>query len=393
MKPIFICVLLVFMVACGGGADPVIDDIATDTAAESDAPLVDNDDISVDGDEPITDPDLPLIEQDVLENDEDQMLSDTDEDIPVSDDLWDDEDDAGPDDAIPFPACAAYGTPQSSATLTHEDLKEISGVAVSYRNPGIVWTHNDSDSKAALFAIGLDGVIRAQLNLTGATNIDWEAMALMPCGVDECIYIADTGDNSLVRSDYSILVLKEPEIDSALTGQQIDTADWAQFPISYGDGSHNTEAFAVHPDGGLYLFTKEIGTTAVYKADELVSGATTFARIGEIYTGIEVPGYPAEAQPSLVTAADIHRNGDRLILRMYGIYTTDGDGVYEFAVLPGQPFDSFIDAAKVALPEGADMQGEAISYDPVVGGYLHTSEFINKVIDFNPKLWHIACGN
>ena len=61
-------------------------------------------------------------------------------------------------------------------------LRESSGVAVSREHPGILWTFNDSDNPPYLFATDTLGGDRGTFEVAGARNIDWEAMALAPCG-------------------------------------------------------------------------------------------------------------------------------------------------------------------------------------------------------------------
>lgn len=391
--------LLLALASCTGTGAPDTDTDAFDGGENDEKDMIDiTDEMTADDGIVVVDEDLPLSDDPGPDNADDIQIDDDlmDEDPAPDDDLLltdeaTDETSTDADTSPSFPACGTYGSPVATATLTHADLKEISGVAVSWRNPGIVWTHNDSGGAAALFAIGFDGTIHATLSLTGAVNTDWEDLALAPCGIEECLYVADVGDNLIQRDDCGIIRVVEPLLTEHPDGAIIETADWEQFPLSYSDGPHNTEAFAMHPDGTLYLFTKEIGRTVVFKAGALDPLDTLFSPIGEIDTGIEVPGYPAEAQPSLVTAADIHRNGDRILLRTYGVYTTDNDGVFEFRVAPGAAFDSFLTAQKLTLPEGADMQGEAIAYDPIAGGYLHTSEYYFKIVDFNPKIYRIGC--
>ena len=145
-------------------------------------------------------------------------------------------------------------------------------------------------------------------------------------------------------------------------------------------------------NGAVYIFSKEISLTNVFKAEFLEESGTEFKFIGSINTGAKVPGYPDIAQPSLVTAADINRNGTRLLLRTYGIYTTDNDGIREYLFSKGNVEEIFSNTP-FFVPEGRDMQGEAIGYDPFTGGYVHVSEYYKQVIDFDPNIWVINCGN
>lgn len=381
---LFIAILQ--FVSCSSSSDEVFDH---DQLTEDEDPSADTDISRMD-----EDPDADIDMADGAFDEDD--IETVDDSEPDDDDDLANDDDSDSDTDIPetvFPECLSYKTPVSSAVLKDADLKEISGIAVSYKNPGLIWVHNDSGGEAALFGIGFDGKIIAKLTLKDAVNTDWEAMSLSKCGADECFYIGNFGDNSLNRDDYSIFVFNEPVISS--TGQlvEIEVTDYTEYPFFFEDGHHNSEALAVNSDGTLYIFSKEISVTQVYSTPLLdPQNVTEFKKIGQLDTGIEVPGYPAEAQPSLVTGADINRNGTRLLLRTYGIYTTDNDGIREFIFNKGF-FEEIFVKTPVFVPEGKDMQGEAISYNPFTGGYVHISEFYNKVVDFDPNIWVVDCQN
>lgn len=361
---------------------------------DNDIPVIDDVDNAVDED--VVNPDIIEIDEDGVETDDDIFFDEDNYEIS-DEDATETEDEIVSDEDIEsagFPECTSYERPVSAAVLKDENLKEISGVAVSYLNKGVLWVHNDSGSSASLFAIKYDGTIVAELVVNGATNIDWEDMSLNPCGEDECFYVADTGDNLLNRTDYAIYEIKEPNL-SETDETTIISNDWIKYPINYEDGSKNSEALAIDVDGTLYLFSKEIGITNIYKADMLNESGTKFVYAGFIDTGEEVSGYPAEAQPSLVTGADINRNGTRLLLRTYGIYTTDDDGIREFEFEKGNIGEFLTEqpVLSVFVPEGQDMQGESVAYDPYTGGYVHISEYYYKYVDFNPKIWVVDCSN
>ena len=52
-------------------------------------------------------------------------------------------------------------------------VPETSGLAVSRRTPGLLWTHNDSGNEAVLFAIDASGTDRGRVRLPIRTR-DWE---------------------------------------------------------------------------------------------------------------------------------------------------------------------------------------------------------------------------
>jgi len=385
MKKILFIYFILFFTACST-------DNLTNNNTDSDNNLINEKD-NFFKDDQTNDFDKSLQDEEIDNFDNSSQDKEIDDfDNSSQDEEIDDFDNNIPDqDEIIFPECSVYKNPVSLHTFDNDELKEISGMSISYQNKGIIWVLNDSGCKSTLYGLTFQGEIAVKLNLQGIKNIDWEALSLNPCKEGECLYIADTGDNLYKRKDYSIIKVVEPKINYTGTLIEKNITNWEKFPISYeGNISKNTEAFAIDKNKNFYLFTKEIGHTEVFKASKLKKNGTVFKKIGTIDTGEEIPGYPDTAQPSLVTGADINRNDDRLLLRTYGIYTTDNDGIREFRFNKGH-FEEIFSQKPFMVPEGRDMQGESIAYNPFTGGYLHTSEFYHKITDFEQHLWSIEC--
>jgi hypothetical protein len=134
-------------------------------------------------------------------------------------------------------------------------LRESSGVAVSREHPGILWTFNDSDNPPYLFATDTLGGDRGTFEVAGARNIDWEAMALAPCGSGSCVYLADTGDN--LERRFSVRLYRFPE---PTPGQGSDrrrrTAPAQSLEVRYPDRPRDVEAMFVDLHGNIYLISK-----------------------------------------------------------------------------------------------------------------------------------------
>src|SRR5687767_6962055 len=131
-------------------------------------------------------------------------------------------------------------------------LPEASGLAVSRRVPGRLWSHNDS-GKPILFALDTRGAVTGRIAVTGAALEDWEAIAVAPCPAGSCLYLADIGDNDETRSRITIYRLPEP------AGSEASIAVADVFHGTYPDGAHDAEAFLATPDGGLFIVTKGDG--------------------------------------------------------------------------------------------------------------------------------------
>ena len=93
---------------------------------------------------------------------------------------------------------AASTTPRSDlddvemlAPVIHEAI-ESSGLA---RWGNHLLTHPDSAAQAELYEIDDEGEFFRTIPISGATNTDWEDLAVAACDEGECAFIGDIGDN------------------------------------------------------------------------------------------------------------------------------------------------------------------------------------------------------
>ena len=120
---------------------------------------------------------------------------------------------------------ACQYAPTHRVAQVHETaIREASALVASQQFPGIYWTLNDSGNTPMIFAFDQDGASRGSFRVTGATNVDWEAMQLGPDGDGGfALYIGDTGDNDQMRRDPVVYRVPEPEPaeagDTALVGR------------------------------------------------------------------------------------------------------------------------------------------------------------------------------
>jgi hypothetical protein len=175
------------------------------------------------------------------------------------------------------------------------ELAESSGLAVSVRNPGLLWSHNDSGNAAMLFALDATGAVRGRVRLPIQTR-DWEDISAARCPLGDCLYIADIGDNRLERRQVQIYRLPEPGPGDT------ETAPPEAFNASYSDGPHNAEAMFV-VDADAFIITRD-RTAGVYRATMPPSGGRelTFRRVAEL-------GLAA------VTDAEASRDGKSVVVR------------------------------------------------------------------------------
>jgi uncharacterized protein YjiK len=154
------------------------------------------------------------------------------------------------------------------------DIQEASGLAVSRRNRGIVWSHNDSGNEAVLFALDTSGNVLGRVQLPIRTR-DWEDVSAGRCASGDCLYVADIGDNGLARRRIMIYRVPEPAPSDAMTAAP------DVFSATYADGRHNAEAMFVVGDD-LFIVTRD-RSGGLYRANApAIGGDIEFTRIAQL---------------------------------------------------------------------------------------------------------------
>ena len=212
------------------------------------------------------------------------------------------------------------------------EIPEASGLAVSRRNPGVIWSHNDSGNETVLFALDSAGTLRGRVRVPIRTR-DWEDISVARCESGDCLYIADIGDNRMARQRIQIIRVPEPAPTDA------ETARPEVFSAAYADGPHNAEAmFVIGED--LFVVTRD-RTGGVYRSmpSSPDNREITLHSIGQL--GLVVVT-DAEASPDektvvvrtsheavLYLAADLVRgvNAPYLRIPIDGLKEPQGEGV------------------------------------------------------------------
>lgn len=180
-------------------------------------------------------------------------------------------------------------------------LQETSGVAVSRRSSGVLWTHNDEGSE--LFSLDADGLVLGRFTMSEAAR-DPEDLASADCAGETCLYLADTGDNAERRGDGDarILRVREPEDPTESGPLEADA-----FPVRLPDGPRDTEAIFVLPGERVYLLTKgRSDPVTVYRYPGELRGEVVTLEEVQVLTGgpqqllDQVTGASASSDGSLV---------------------------------------------------------------------------------------------
>ncbi len=272
--------------------------------------------------------------------------------------------------------------------MTDPAVVEASGIVPSALNEDVVWVHNDSGDGPLLYAMRTNGAALGRVRVDDPAE-DWEDIAVAACpdGSGPCLWVADTGNNAGARESLMVIALPEPVVDGQFGEREVEPG-W-RFPVRFADEPLDFEALAVAPDGSTFwLFEKvDLATARVFRhPGPLVRGRpATLVQVARIDT----PGVPI-AMGRMITGADLHQSGARLLLRVYA-------GSYEYRFEPGQGPDDLAEVRPTLVSVGplSEPQGEAIAYDHAGTGILTVSEGEVDEVTMEPQsgqdIHHYAC--
>jgi hypothetical protein len=252
-------------------------------------------------------------------------------------------------------------------------LPEASGLALSRRDPNVLWSLNDSGTPSVT-ALSPSGELLGRVRIAGANVNDWEDVSVAPCGDGSCLYIADTGNGGgTQRNDVVVYRVREP-----LPGDR-ETAPADVFDAAYPDGEdHESDAVFV-VNGQLFLITK--GHPAVlfaFPQNLTVGTIQTLERIGEIPTA----GFPPGTIPRRYRVTDAEASPDG---QWVAIRTNDALLIYRSADIVAHRTHALwrADLRFLSEPRG---EGVAISND---GDVFLASE---RVSEGTGTFTHLKCA-
>ncbi len=256
--------------------------------------------------------------------------------------------------------------------LQEPGLVEASGLAVSRRSPGVLWTHNDSEDAPHLYTFTLQGAPLGVYTLQGAEVRDWEDMALGPGPKpdQDYLYVGDIGDNNEEYASVTVYRAPEPPVDPRTPGVSASLGGVEALVYTYPGGTpHNTETLLIDPRGGdLYIVTKAgDGRSLVFRgAAPLQSGV--LEEVTEIAFGAG----------GLTTGGSVSAAGDWVVVRTYFAARMWHRGT-------GTPLWQAFAGPACLVPLMMEMQGEAIGFAGSGIGYFTTSEGENPPLYFHAR--------
>jgi hypothetical protein len=236
-------------------------------------------------------------------------------------------------------------------------IDEASGLAASANMNGYLWTHQDSGQPASLYLLSSDGAAIKEFRIPGASNRDWEDVALGPGpnnGVNY-LYIGDIGNNNApMTSINTIYRIPEPEdLNSAF-----DEGQLGKISFRYPDGARDAETLLLDPvTRDIFILSKE-AQTGIYK---LAYPQST----SEVITAEKVGVVPSL---SVATSGDIIVDGEEIVIRTY-------IANYYWKRKAGETVSQTLTKnATKTLMVALEPQGEAVCFDRNSAGFYTLSE-------------------
>ena len=282
--------------------------------------------------------------------------------------------------------CPTVDPEQQVGEVQANPLDEVSGVAASRKNPGVLWMHNDfpsahPDDANRIYATSTGGEILAAYAVSvGPGAYDPEDIAVGPGPIDgvenpaggNYIYWGDIGDNASRRSEIWIKRIPEPDVDSGrqTVHETLDETDGVEiirlrYPTGEDAPSHkDSETLLVDPENGdIYVVTKRMYPNKVYRAPYPQS--TT-----EITTLSLVAVLPEQTGLSWITAGDISHDGRFVMLKNNG----DTDYASFWYRREGASVGDVLRTTPCVYQLHNEPQGEALGWDPAGAGFYTVSE-------------------
>lgn len=263
--------------------------------------------------------------------------------------------------------CASWTNQHTLGTII-DPVKELSGLAASRTQAAVLYGHNDSGDQPRFWAISAaNGTVLQQFLLeTPATNVDWEDDAMGPCPNSSapCLFLGDIGDNTLLRTDYALYAVPEPQVTA---GGKKMSVPFQLLPFTYPNGDHhNAEAMVVDPTSGRpYVFTKENQgqPSQVFRFPlPLTPGVSVEL---ELIGLLPVPS----SNDLQLTGADVSPCGDAVLLRTY-------NRLVLIRADPSLGLESAFTSTAVNMHVLAEDQGEAVAFSADGRTYFTSSETI-----------------
>jgi hypothetical protein len=274
--------------------------------------------------------------------------------------------------------CTTWQVPKQIGLLPHKQISESSGVQVSKSFSDRLYHINDSGDGPFFYITNFKGEDFKSIKVENFYPVDVEDITIATYSSKDYIVIADIGDNLRLRNTITLYFIEEKsEFPSEVKPDHV-------VQIKYPNGEKkNAEGFAFHPNGDLYIFTKEEDVKkglafpfSVFKISKEIFLKKQLQANAELVGMIDLP----KLQPrqnwlgQVVTALDIDSNGKWLLLTYKNAIHSSIDLTKK--IPPVSDWKLGKDYTEIAMLDYP--QQEAISFIPGKEAFVFTTEYKKK---------------
>jgi len=251
-----------------------------------------------------------------------------------------------------------FEQPQSLGVLKSSILFEVSGLVASRLNPGYLWVEEDSGNPNEIQLISPMGQIVARFEIEGATNHDWEDIAIGagPKAGVPYIYLADIGHNKVRFADKVIYRFPEPSLAGMQLPVEGQITEVETIRLQLPDKAQNAEAMLVDSATNELFILSKGEDSVVYKASCPKSQMQPIS-MSRLFV------LPFKD----ITSAALSPDGREILVRTYG-------KLFYYKRRGGETIAETLKRPPAMVPVAKEQQGEAVGWEPNGDGYFTTSE-------------------
>lgn len=257
-----------------------------------------------------------------------------------------------------------FSEAQDLGVIENTAVKEASGIVASYKNKGLLWTHNDSGDSNRIYSMDSNGKGTREFFLEGVSNRDWEAIGMANFTEGSFIYIAEIGDNNANYSDYAIYRVAEPEI-TASTPKTNTLKSVQKISYKYPDGARDAEAMLIDQSTkDIYIVSKREDQKRLYRLPypQSYTQTTTAEFVQELTTFSTGTG-----QQTYLTDGSLSVDNQEIIIKSYF-------QIFHWRRATNETIPSALKRNPTIIPYTLEPQGEGLCFAQDGSGYYTISE-------------------
>lgn len=263
-------------------------------------------------------------------------------------------------DITQLESCLLFVTVPVVDTMARQEYNELSGIASSVTNPGVLYVHDDNAGTNTIPLTNAHGDDLGKLVLDNISTRNLEDIRVGPGpqAGKSYIYLADIGDNNASRKTITVFRFEEPVLKELSGASVIHVQSIDKIELAYPKGAVNAETLLVDPvTKDIFVASKETSRSTIYAASYPQSLTSTTILKSVVKTNLD-----------LLTSGDISPDGSEILLRNKG-------QIWYWKRTAGQSIAQAILTVPQAAPyAGNEHQGEGICFMYDASGYLTDTE-------------------